>query len=273
MKFPSLSALLLSYQFTNSIFSLENVQAFQLSSTLSSSSSSSSLSLSASNTLSSRTTTQTSLMKRTSFLPSLQRNNHSNKNNNHHHNRKSSKSKSKSKTSLSMIFERMSEESIGALVTAQNESARLGQPTVGTEIMTAGIIDRPENARKTLKKYGVTLRKTKRTVEDMFQPNYEGVEDGENSNSNNEMKRLGRMFNMNKKARDVELPFTPALKRVLNSAGMIADKMESANGGSSVIKSEHILLALFEWEENMPNESNAKLDTDGYAKGAFAVFL
>ena len=40
-----------------------------------------------------------------------------------------------------MIFERMSEECIGSLVTAQNESARLSQPTVGCEVMTLGIID------------------------------------------------------------------------------------------------------------------------------------
>ena len=160
-----------------------------------------------------------------------------------------------------MIFERMSEECIGALVTAQNESARLGQPTVGTEIMAVGIVDRPENARKTLKKYGVTLRKVKRTAEDMFQP------DDPESSSNG----LGRMLNMNKKARDVELPFTPSLKRVLNLASKIADKMESTNG--AVIRSEHVLLALFGWEEENPNEASAKLDNDGYAKGALAVFL
>ncbi len=159
-----------------------------------------------------------------------------------------------------MIFERMSEECIGALVTAQNESARLGQPTVGTEIMAVGVVDRPENARKTLKKYGVTLRKAKRTAEDMFQP-----DDVESSNG------LGRMLNMNKKARDVELPFTPSLKRVLNLASKIADKMENTSG--AVVRSEHVLLALFGWEEQVPKEASAKLDNDGYAKGALAVFL
>jgi ATP-dependent Clp protease ATP-binding subunit ClpC len=174
----------------------------------------------------------------------------------------SSSSRSKSSTSLPMIFERMSEECIGALVTAQNESARLGQPTVGTEIMTIGIIDRPENARRSLKKYGITLRKAKRTAEDMFQP--EGDEDGNGSGSG---PNLGAMFNMNKKARDVELPFTPALKRVLNLAAKIADKAENTSG--AMIKSEHVLLALFAWEEKTPNKSNAKL----YAKGALAVFL
>ena len=154
----------------------------------------------------------------------------------------------------------MSEECIGALVTAQNEAARLGQSTVGTEIMTIGVVDRPENSRKTLKKHGVTLRKTRRTTEDMFQP-----EDEEASAS------FGKMFNMNKKARDVELPFTPALKKTLNAAGRIADSLEKSPG--STIKSEHVLLALFEWEKDKIDESAAKLDTSGYARGALAVFL
>ena len=165
-----------------------------------------------------------------------------------------------------MIFERMSEECIGALVTAQNESARLGQPTVGTEIMTLGVIDRPENARKTLKKFGITLRKSKRTVEDMFQP------DGDDESGAGGMGRLaGSMLNMNRKARDVELPFTPSLKRVLNLAAKIADKANNSSG--SMIRSEHVLLALFGWEEDKKDRASAKLDSDGYAKGALAVFL
>lgn len=174
---------------------------------------------------------------------------------------RSRRSNKTSSTSLSMIFERMSEECIGALVTAQNEAARLGQPTVGTEIMTIGIVDRPENARRTLKNAGVTLRKSKRTAEDMFQP-----EDSEDSKAS-----FGSMFNMNKKARDVELPFTPALKRTLNSAGRIADKMEGSSG--SIIKSEHVLLSLLDWESENTNESASKLDKDGYAKGTLAVFM
>lgn len=155
----------------------------------------------------------------------------------------------------------MSEECISALVTAQNEAARLGQSTVGTEIMTIGIVDRPENSRKTLKKYGITLRKTKRTAEDMFQPE----NDDESSAS------FGKMFNMNKKARDVELPFTPALKKTLNAAGRIADSLDKSPG--STIKSEHVLLALFEWEKDKVGEAAAKLDGSGYARGALAVFL
>ena len=76
-----------------------------------------------------------------------------------------------------MIFERMSEECIGSLVTAQSESARLSQPSVGCEVMTVGIIDRPEKARNTLKSYGITLRKARLTVENMFREEEENEEE------------------------------------------------------------------------------------------------
>lgn len=99
-----------------------------------------------------------------------------------------------------MIFERMSEECIGALVTAQNEAARLGQRVVGTEIMTVGIVDRPENSRKTLKAAGITLRKIKRTTEDMFLPeNDDGNDDG-TKDDKNPTNALGKMLNIQKKS-------------------------------------------------------------------------
>ena len=177
-----------------------------------------------------------------------------------------------SKTSLSMIFERMSEECIGSLVTAQSESARLGQASVGCEVMTIGIIDRPERARKTLKQYNITLRKSKLTVENMFrnEANEEGDEDGD--------KKKGGIFtmspqllNMNKKARDVELPFAPPLKRVLTNAGLIADSLDSAT-----VDSEHVLLSLLGYdakEGKVPLEVDKMVEERGYAKGALAVFL
>ena len=182
-----------------------------------------------------------------------------------------------------MIFERMSEECIGALVTAQNEAARLGQRVVGTEIMTVGIVDRPENSRKTLKAAGITLRKIKRTTEDMFLP--ENDTDDGTKDDKSATNALGKMLNIQKKARDVELPFTAALKKTLQNAARIADKMASMDVGNNnnsnnnnilgpaTIQSEHVLLALLEWESDKPNESAAKLDKDGYARGALAVFM
>jgi ATP-dependent Clp protease ATP-binding subunit ClpC len=168
---------------------------------------------------------------------------------------KTSSRGSGSRTELNMIFERMSEQCIGALVTAQNESARLGQSSVGCELMMVGIIDRPENSRATLKKYGISLRQGKKTVAEMFSAEEESSD-------------FGALFQMSKKARDVELPFTSSLKRVLTNASKIADKQ-----GSMDIRSEHVLLALLSWEEEMPGESAVHLDDDGYATGALAVLL
>ena len=96
-----------------------------------------------------------------------------------------------------MIFERMSEECIGSLVTAQSESARLGQSNVGCEVMAIGVIDRPERARKTLKSYGITLRKAKLTVENMFRD--EAAAADENGEKKNIFTMSPALLNMNKK--------------------------------------------------------------------------
>mmetsp|Transcript_6009 Transcript_6009/g.17541 ORF Transcript_6009/g.17541 Transcript_6009/m.17541 type:complete len:1046 (-) Transcript_6009:900-4037(-) len=176
----------------------------------------------------------------------------------------------RSTTSLSMLFDRMSEEAIGALVTAQNESARLGQSSVGTEIMTLGVVDRPENARRTLNRYGITPRKVKKAVSGMFAESEDGGDSEGEGGSGGGGGGLGAMFNMNRKARDVELPFTPGLKRVLTEASKLADGADSPT-----IRSEHILLALLEFD---PSEEGglgaaASVDDDGFAKGALAVVL
>ena len=161
-----------------------------------------------------------------------------------------------SSTSLSMLFDRMSEDCIGALVTAQNESAGMGQEAVGTEFMTLGVADRPQNARATLKKYGITLRNARRTVKEMFK------EDAAAAGTSG-------MFNLNSKARDVELPFTPGLKRALTSASKIADELQS-----ETINSEHVLLALLEYEvSDKGSVTAASVDEDGFATGALAVVL
>lgn len=172
-----------------------------------------------------------------------------------------------------MIFERMSEECIGSLVTAQSESARLGQPSVGCEVMTVGIVDRPERARKTLNSHGITLRKAKLTVEHMFRD--EAVEGDGNGSGGGGGKNIFTMspqlLNMNKRARDVELPFAPPLKRVLTNAGSIADSFDSPT-----VNAEHVLLSLLGYDASagrVPQEVDDAVEERGYAKGALAVFL
>lgn len=173
---------------------------------------------------------------------------------------------------LSMIFERMSEECISSLVTAQTESARLAQSAVGCEVMTLGIIDHPERARKTLKSYGITLRKARLTVENMFRGDNDDVGAADaNGNKGVLFTMSPQLLNMNKKARDVELPFAPALKRSLTLAGNIADSLQSGT-----VHSEHVLLALLGYDPlvgRVPDEIDAAVEERGYAKGALAVFL
>ena len=169
-----------------------------------------------------------------------------------------------------MIFERMSEECIGSLVTAQSESARLGQTNVGCEVMAIGVIDRPERARKTLKSYGITLRKAKLTVENMFRDEAAAAEDGDGGKKNI-FTMSPALLNMNKKARDVELPFAPPLKRVLTQAGSIADSFDSPT-----VNSEHVMLSLLGYDAaqgRVPEEVDAQVEERGYAKGALAVLL
>ncbi len=76
---------------------------------------------------------------------------------------------------------------------------------------------------------------------------------------------------MNKKARDVELPFAPPLKRVLTQAGAIADSFDSPT-----VDSEHVLLSLLGYDAaqgKVPQEVDDVVEERGYAKGALAVFL
>lgn len=87
------------------------------------------------------------------------------------------------------------------------------------------------------------------------------------SKEKDESTDFGSLFQMSNKARDVELPFTSSLKRVLTNASNLADKQ-----GSNYIQSEHVILALLSWEEEMPGESAVQLDDDGYATGTLAVY-
>jgi ATP-dependent Clp protease ATP-binding subunit ClpC len=80
-----------------------------------------------------------------------------------------------------------------------------------------------------------------------------------------------QLLNMNRKARDVELPFAPPLKRVLSRAGSIADSFDSPT-----VNSEHVLLSLLGYDAStgrVPDEVDAAVEERGYAKGALAVFL
>jgi len=150
------------------------------------------------------------------------------------------------------MFDRMSEECIGALVTAQRESARFSQDVVDNEIMLLGIVDRPENARKTLQEYSITTRDVKRTLADMYPTN---------GGSGGAWTNLGRTNRANKS----DLPFSPSLKQTLTLASFLAEQADSEQ-----IRSEHVLLALLEYS---PTTQKAKNIAKAAECGALNVLI
>jgi ATP-dependent Clp protease ATP-binding subunit ClpC len=172
---------------------------------------------------------------------------------------RSSSSKTVSKVlTRRKMFERMSEPLINALVTSQQEAARFVLPSVDTECMLLGILDHPQNARRTLQKYKITLRQARQVVELLH-----GGSNTDGSKTNNVINNSNNwasLLNLQKKARDVDLPFTNLLKRTLTRAVKIADALDSPQ-----VNSEHVLLSLLDY--------NNKDETSSTQVGAQAVLV
>jgi len=133
---------------------------------------------------------------------------------------------------MSMMFERFNEKAIKAVMMAQEESRRLGHNYVGTEMLLVGVVAESSGvANKVLKKLGVTLKDTRKTVEEM----------------------VGRGSGMV----SVEIPFTPAAKRVLSDG-----VEESRRLNSNAIDTAHILLALIKEEGGNAVKILEKLKVD-----------
>jgi len=133
---------------------------------------------------------------------------------------------------MSMMFERFNEKAIKAVMMAQEESRRLGHNYVGTEMLLVGVVAESSGvAAKVLKKLGVGLKETRKTVEEM----------------------VGRGSGMV----SVEIPFTPAAKRVLSDG-----VEESRRLNSNAIDTAHILLALMKEEGGNAVKILEKLKVD-----------
>lgn len=183
-----------------------------------------------------------------------------------------------SPSQLNMVFERMSEDCIGALVTAQEQAARLGLAQVGTEVFVAGIVDHPEHRAmdRTLAKYGITWRKVTKTLTAMY------AQEGTSTVAGSVGVSLGALNNSKKKnaaktstGDDNNLPFSPAAKKAMMRSGQLADQM-----GSATVQSHHLLLALLEYEENNSGNNDdssvataAVVEGDVCNCGALAVVL
>jgi ATP-dependent Clp protease ATP-binding subunit ClpC len=168
---------------------------------------------------------------------------------------------------LTMVFERMSEDCINALVTAQQEASRLGLKQVGTEVVVAGIVDHPEHRAmdRTLAKYGITWRKVQKTLTEMYK---ETMSSSSSSSSSPASVSLGNFKPSPKKTND-SVPFSKSAKSAMMRAGKLADQM-----GSTTIQSHHLLLGILEYEEVQGKAVAATLDKDDVCScGALAVIL
>eukprot|EP00980_Cylindrotheca_fusiformis_P001412 scaffold345_cov134-Cylindrotheca_fusiformis.AAC.23 len=148
-----------------------------------------------------------------------------------------------------MVFERMSEDCIGAIVTAQKEALKCSQTQLEAPFLVAGIIDMSESSAvdRTFKQYGITWRKTIQALQIMYP-------------SEEKPAAIGSFF----KARDPDddLPFSRDVQKVLKSAGNVADQM-----GSKSIQSQHLFLAMMEYKSGNPSTAV----TDSVSNGAYAL--
>lgn len=135
-------------------------------------------------------------------------------------------------SSMTMMFERFSEKAIKVIMLAQEESRRLGHGYVGTEMLTVGVMaENSGTAARVLKKLGVNAKDLRKAVEEMIGRGQGQVQ--------------------------VEIPFTPAAKRVLSEALEEATKLNS-----NAVDTEHILLALIHEEGGNASKVLEKLGVD-----------
>ncbi len=143
------------------------------------------------------------------------------------------------------VFERMSEDCIGAIVTAQKQAQKFSQKQVELPFLVAGIVDLPETPgmERTLKQYGITYRNAISALQELY-PNQE------------KSQGIGGFF----QARDPDddLPFGKDVQKTLKEAGEIATAMDS-----NTIQTHHIFLAMLEYKEGDPPKAVADSSTNG----------
>jgi ATP-dependent Clp protease ATP-binding subunit ClpC len=143
-----------------------------------------------------------------------------------------SSAKKQSSTSLNMVIDRkgtfrvpqldrLSNECIEAVKEAHDLGNTIGLIKLRPEVIFAGVIARPERARKTLEKYGFNKEEVRAAVIRTLE--YKADVDLKGPNPTQEA-----------------LPFSGDSKAIITKACEIADRMES-----TTVRSEHLLLALF----------------------------
>jgi len=135
-------------------------------------------------------------------------------------------------SSMKMMFEKYNEKAIKAVMMAQEESRRLGNNHVGTETLLVGVLSETSGVcQKVLKKFNINMKDVRKVVDDMTGTGSGGL--------------------------TVEIPFTPAAKRVL------ADALEEARKlNSNQVDTAHLLLALLKEADGNASKALAKLNVD-----------
>lgn len=143
------------------------------------------------------------------------------------------RSRPSSMSSLSMVIDRLSNECIAAVKQSHDIGNEIGLKALNYEILFAGVVAKPERARSSLEKYGITFDEVKSSAIKTLRYRSEITFD---------------VPNPTKEA----LPFAPETKSILTKACEIADEMES-----ETVRSEHVVLALMGYNggkaiENVP---------------------
>ena len=143
------------------------------------------------------------------------------------------------------VFERMSEDCVAAIITAQKQTNRLQLPAVNDATMLAGCVNNPESPalKRTFQQYSITWRGgLERALDDLY-------------TSEEEQKQQGWLSGFRAAKDQEDRPFGTDLKQTLVQAGRLADQM-----ASETISSHHVFLALLEYRETA-SEQTASEDT------------
>lgn len=154
------------------------------------------------------------------------------------------KRKQTSSTTSLYVFERMSEECIAAIVTAQKQTNLYQLEYVDRQAMLLGCIDQSQGTKafeRTLKQYQMTWRLSEKT----FKLINTVTDDNDNSDNNKAGWLSGFVAaSKSKDGGDSDRPFSKELRITFTNAGKIASQM-----GSPTIHVHHIFLSLSEYKE------------------------
>ena len=151
------------------------------------------------------------------------------------------------------VFERMSEDCIASLVTAQELASQYEAAEVGTDCLLAGCLDHPTpSLRRTLQQYKLTYRACQQTLKDLYSQ--------QQQNGNN--KQEGFLVGFTSRKQKEDRPFSKPAKQVLQRAGVIAKD-------ATTIETHHLFLSLLEYNpstatNNKDDVKNSNPESDAW---------